>query len=214
MDQNEITRRCGKLSLSEENGPIAKIDSDLHEKGLKCVVRSLIGIIMENKEVNREAFKSMIPKIWRTMKEVDVELVGPNTFVFRFRYLWDRKRVLDGGPWSFDKQLIILKEVPGVGRIEEVDFRIFPFWIQIYNLPLSCMSREIVIFLGGQIGEVKEIDSRPNGDCLGKFLRVRVMVGTLAPLKRGLRIALGGCGDVDSILLCYERLPNFCYCCG
>ncbi|KAL5837417.1 hypothetical protein ACOSQ3_014586 [Xanthoceras sorbifolium] len=130
MDQNEITRRCGKLSLSEENGPIAKIDSDLHEKGLKCVVRSLIGIIMENKEVNREAFKSMIPKIWRTMKEVD------------------------------------------------------------------------------------EIDSRPNGDCLGKFLRVRVMVGTLAPLKRGLRIALGGCGDVDSILLCYERLPNFCYCCG
>ncbi|KAL5839646.1 hypothetical protein ACOSQ3_012337 [Xanthoceras sorbifolium] len=79
----------------------------------------------------------------------------------------------------------------------------------MYNLSLSCMNRDVGIVLGGLIGEVKKIDSRSNGDCLGKFLRVRAMVDTLAPLKRGLRVALGDCEDLYSILLCYERLLNF-----
>ncbi|KAL5795008.1 hypothetical protein ACOSP7_003602 [Xanthoceras sorbifolium] len=76
------------------------------------------------------------------------------------------------------------------------------------------MNREAGLFLGGLIGEVKEIDSGGGGDCLGKFIRIRVLVDVGKPLKRGLRVASGDVDEFASILVCYERLPNFCYYCG
>ncbi|KAK2645879.1 hypothetical protein Ddye_021074 [Dipteronia dyeriana] len=54
----------------------------------------------------------------------------------------------------------------------------------IYNLPLLCMTKDIARFLGSIIGEVKEVDTGPYGDCLGKFLRVRVSVEVDKPLRR------------------------------
>ncbi|KAL5851920.1 hypothetical protein ACOSQ3_007038 [Xanthoceras sorbifolium] len=76
------------------------------------------------------------------------------------------------------------------------------------------MNHEIGLFLGGLIGQVKEIHIGEGGDCLGKFLRVRVMVDALKPLKRGIRVALRDDEEECSVLLCYERLTNFYYCCG
>ncbi|KAL5775343.1 hypothetical protein ACOSP7_012900 [Xanthoceras sorbifolium] len=72
----------------------------------------------------------------------------------------------------FNKQLIVLKEVSGVGIIQEMDFRHAFFWVQLYNLPSACMNKDVGLILGGLIGEVKEIDLGPNGFCFGKFLRV------------------------------------------
>ncbi|KAL5796490.1 hypothetical protein ACOSQ2_001310 [Xanthoceras sorbifolium] len=76
------------------------------------------------------------------------------------------------------------------------------------------MNRDMGLFLGGLIGVVQEIDGGDSGDCLGKFLRVRVLINVQQPLKRGLRFAFGVGGEVCSALLCYERLPNFCFYCG
>ncbi|KAL5855461.1 hypothetical protein ACOSQ4_005263 [Xanthoceras sorbifolium] len=77
------------------------------------------------------------------------------------------------------------------------------------------MNNEVGLYLWGLIGKVKEIDSGANVECLGKFIRVRVMVNVLKPLKRGIRVALGMKGVEDcNVLLCYQKLPNFCYFCG
>ncbi|KAL5766359.1 hypothetical protein ACOSP7_016976 [Xanthoceras sorbifolium] len=76
------------------------------------------------------------------------------------------------------------------------------------------MNIEIGLFLGGLIEEVKEIDSRENGECLGKFIRVIVLINVLKPLKRWVCVALGDKLDECNVLLCYVRLPNFCYFCG
>ncbi|KAL5809465.1 hypothetical protein ACOSQ3_030156 [Xanthoceras sorbifolium] len=79
--------------------------------------------------------------------------MGNNLFVFRFNCMLDRKRVLEGGPWTFDKQLLVLKEASGVGRVTEVDFSWSHFWIQLHNLPLVCMGKEVGLYLGGKIGK-------------------------------------------------------------
>ncbi|KAL5779134.1 hypothetical protein ACOSQ2_009871 [Xanthoceras sorbifolium] len=73
------------------------------------------------------------------------------------------------------------------------------------------MNKDVGLILGGLLREVKEIDLGPNGLCLGKFLRVRVMVDALSPFKKGLRISLGDSEDMCSVIVCYERLPNFCH---
>ncbi|KAL5751043.1 hypothetical protein ACOSP7_025646 [Xanthoceras sorbifolium] len=214
MEPEEIARRWAKLSLSDDDGPIAMVDEGLKAEGIRRLSLSLVGKIVSNREVNREAFRNTIASIWRTKSEVEVESIGVNLFVFRFGCFWDRKRVLEGGPWSFDKNLLALKEAVGIGRVSDIDFSLVPFWVQIYDLPLACMNRDMGLFLGGLIGVVQEIDGGDSGDCLGKFLRVRVLINVQQPLKRGLRFAFGVGGEVCSALLCYERLPNFCFYCG
>ncbi|KAL5806377.1 hypothetical protein ACOSQ4_029110 [Xanthoceras sorbifolium] len=173
MDFDKISRRCELMSLTDEDGPVAEIFEDLQAVGREKLSMSLVGQLIAHKEVNREAFRAIISTIWRTTKRVDVESIGMNSFVFRFKCQWDRKRVLEGGPWSFDKHLLILQEVDGTSRVSNIEFRYVSFWIQFHNLPLSCLNKE-----------------------------------------RGLRVNLGVSGGCSSVLICYERLPNFCYYCG
>ncbi|KAL5742125.1 hypothetical protein ACOSP7_028857 [Xanthoceras sorbifolium] len=174
MDPEELSRRCSKMSLSEDDGPVATVGADLQDVGRRRLSLSLIGKIVGNREVNKDAFKATISSIWRMTKGMDIEILGGNLFVFRFNCELDRKRVLEGGPWTFDKQLIVLREATGMGRISEIDFSWSPFWIQLHNLPLVCMSKEVGL---------------------------RVMVGLDKPLKRGLRVALGVGEELCSVLI-------------
>ncbi|TXG48942.1 hypothetical protein EZV62_024817 [Acer yangbiense] len=57
--------------------------------------------------------------------------------------------------------------------------------LMISNIPMICMTKDIGQFLGSFIGEVREVDVGPSGDCLE----------TILPIQ-------------------YERLPNFCFRCG
>ncbi|KAL5796491.1 hypothetical protein ACOSQ2_001311 [Xanthoceras sorbifolium] len=129
MEPEEIARRWAKLSLSDDDGPIAMVDEGLKAEGIRRLSLSLVGKIVSNREVNREAFRNTIASIWRTKSEVEVESIGVNLFVFCFGCFWDRKRVLEGGPWSFDKNLLALKEAVGIGRVSDIDFSLVPFWV-------------------------------------------------------------------------------------
>ncbi|KAL5843046.1 hypothetical protein ACOSQ3_013649 [Xanthoceras sorbifolium] len=73
------------------------------------------------------------------------------------------------------------------------------FWVQVHNIPIVCMNRETGLFIGKQIGVLREIDLGTTGDCLGKYLRVRVRVDISKPLKCRLRLELED-GE-DSVLL-------------
>ncbi|KAL5775637.1 hypothetical protein ACOSP7_013194 [Xanthoceras sorbifolium] len=175
MEPEEIARRWAKLSFSDDDGPIAIIDEGLKAEGIRRLSLSLVGKIVSNREVNKEAFRNTIASIWRTKSEVEVESIGINLFVFRFGCFWDRKRVLEGSPC------------------------LVPFWVQIYDLPLVCMNRDMGLFLGGLIGVVQEIDGGDSGDCLGKFLRVRVLINVQQPLKRGLGFAFGAGREISKV---------------
>ncbi|KAL5756647.1 hypothetical protein ACOSQ2_021393 [Xanthoceras sorbifolium] len=182
------------------------MDPKLHELGIQKISLSLVGKIIAYREVNKEAFKATIPKIWRTVKEMGVESIAINTYIFRFKCVWDRKRILEGGPWCYDKQLIVLHEAEGFGKC-------FPIWIQLYNVPLAWLNKDAGYFLGGMVGLVKEVDTGENGECTGSFIRARVLVDVSKPLTRGLRVKLED-DSCCSVVVCYERLPNFCYFCG
>ncbi|KAL5758730.1 hypothetical protein ACOSP7_021341 [Xanthoceras sorbifolium] len=210
----EISKICERLSLSDEDGLVARMGVGLQENGIWLVSLSLIGKIIANREINREAFRSIIPRIWKTKQEFSIELIGINTFVFQFKCPWDRKRVLEGGPWCFDKHLIVLREAKGLGKVSEVDFSLTPLWIQMHNLPLACMSKEAGIFLGNFVGSVVEVDTGSSGSYMGKYLRVRVEVDITKALRRGIRVLMGDPEEEVVVVLRYERLPNFCYFCG
>ncbi|KAL5823268.1 hypothetical protein ACOSQ3_021244 [Xanthoceras sorbifolium] len=95
-----------------------------------------------------------------------------------------------------------------------INFDLVEFWVQIHNIPLLCMNKEVDIFLGKQIGEFIDIDLGDSGDCLGKHLRVWILINVSKPLKRCIQTDLTGSGMETVILLRYERLPSHYFSCG
>ncbi|KAL5768620.1 hypothetical protein ACOSP7_015170 [Xanthoceras sorbifolium] len=81
--------------------------------------------------------------------------------------------------------------------------------VQLYNIPLLCITKEI----GSQGGQVMEVDSGLSRDCLGKYLRVRILVDIGKPLKRYLRVDILGDGMETIMLLKYDSLTLFCFNC-
>ncbi|KAK0606861.1 hypothetical protein LWI29_005345 [Acer saccharum] len=108
---------------------------------------------------------------------------------------------------------MVLGEAIRGGKLADMEFHFAPFWVKMYNLPLECWSKDVGFIPGGLIGQVKEVDIGVSGNFLGRYLRVIIIVDVLKPLKRGLAVAIGDDEEECSMLLCYERLPNFCYYC-
>ncbi|KAL5772476.1 hypothetical protein ACOSQ2_012400 [Xanthoceras sorbifolium] len=205
MDAKEVARPCASLSLVEEENAATWLGDDLWNVVDKKLGLRLVGKVWTNKHVNREAFRATISKIWRTMQEVQVEVIQENIFVFHFKKRDDRQRVLTGGPWGFDRGLLVLEEPVGSGDVSRMVFRLVEFWVQLYNIPFVCMNKEVGSFLGSLIGELCEINGGATGDCMGKYLRVRVKIDITQPLKPCLKVDLRS-GEEVVILLRYERL--------
>ncbi|TXG72009.1 hypothetical protein EZV62_000588 [Acer yangbiense] len=214
MSADEVARLCKALSLKDSEGPLMPLKVELKKDGVKRMGFRLIGKLLSNKLVNRDAFTSLFPRIWRTMEDFEIEVISGNTFSFTFKSANDRWQVLQGGPWSFDKALLVLEEPTGKGDIQRMKFNKVAFWVQIHNVPLLCMTAEIGKFLGEMVGEVKEVDTGKSGECVGKYIRVRVVIQVDKPLRRILRVDVMRDGLETTMLLKYERLPEHCFRCG
>ncbi|EEF39681.1 conserved hypothetical protein [Ricinus communis] len=59
-----------------------------------------------------------------------------------------------------------------------------------------------------------EVDYDAAGACMGRYLRVPVLINMLRPLKYGLLLDIGNEEPKKTIVISYERLPDFCYACG
>ena len=94
-----------------------------------------------------------------------------------------------------------------------VKFDLVALWVQIWGAPFDMSSPKVAAEIGGRLGEVVEIERRQKLDAQNLFMRVKVAVPTLKPLRRGGFIG-GLDGKSSLVLFKYKRLPLFCHFCG
>ncbi|CAL9013385.1 unnamed protein product, partial [Prunus brigantina] len=152
-------------------------------------------------------------KIWSTAREVVVKDIVETLFLFIFATEADRQKVLRGGPWNFDKALVLLETPDGSVAPSKMILNYADFWVQVHNVPLSCMSTNMGRQIGNSFGRCLDVMEGMDGECLGKFLRIRVSVDVSKPLRRGKKMLLPS-GNNVFVEFRYERLPEFCFCCG
>ncbi|KAL9426214.1 hypothetical protein AB3S75_033064 [Citrus x aurantiifolia] len=70
--------------------------------------------------------------------------MGDNIFLFKFTSEDEKKRVLMGGVWHFDRALLVLTEPTGIGDIKNQSFTHATFWVQLHNIPIMCMKKEAI----------------------------------------------------------------------
>ncbi|KAK2652483.1 hypothetical protein Ddye_012358 [Dipteronia dyeriana] len=159
MSADEVARLCQALYLKDRERPLVPLQMNLRDEGEKKMGFRLLGKLLSNRLTNRDVFINLFPRLWRTVEGFDIEVISGNTFSFTVKNASDRWRVLQGGLWNFNKSLLVLEEPVGKGEIKGMSFSKVAFWVQIHNMPLICMMAEIGRFLGGMIGEVKDIDT-------------------------------------------------------
>ena len=169
--------------------------------------------ILSHRSVNVEALRKNLNMLWKPRKSIKFSELEEDLFLVEFGDERDKRRVLDMRPWSYEKQLVLLQEFEGELTPKEIVMKWSPFWVQMYNLPLKCKTKETAWAIGSKLGSVMEVDVSDLGIQWGKSLRARIMMDITKKLVRGKKITIEG-GESRWIHFKYERLPNFCYNCG
>lgn len=181
---------------------------DIRAKGSKC----LVGRLGVPKKLNRVAFKAVLMRIWRPAGRVVFKEILENLWLFEFSDVGDKQKLMAGRPWSYDRTLLILNDFDGKLAPSQMDFSVSPIWVQIHNMPLGCMNREVSFQIGSTLGKVEEVAVAEDDVGWGRYLRVRVAINLYQPLERGRTLFLTG--NFCWVSFKYEKLPVFCFRCG
>ena len=119
-----------------------------------------------------EALSRTLKSMWRSIKDFEIHDLTSNTVLILFSDEANAMKIISQGSWSFDKYLIGLYKPSESKSVDDARFDTASFWIQIHNLPLSCMNKVNMEAIGSSLGRVEQVDASLNGECRGRYIRV------------------------------------------
>lgn len=154
----ELTKLWGTFTLMEEEivslGIIEHGIAPLVDRGHAYV----IGKLLVDRTVGREIAKTPLIQAWQPTGKGLFKTLGVNLFLIDFEHEWDKSRIMEGRPRTFDGHLVSLVDFDGITPPAQLDFEKEAFWVRMYSLPLACMGKEIGKQIGASVGEVEEVE--------------------------------------------------------
>ncbi|KAK9938783.1 hypothetical protein M0R45_015504 [Rubus argutus] len=135
-------------------------------------------------------------------------------WLFSFKTDFDRCKILEGCPWTFDNALLLLEVMDGRSDPLMILLQVQKFWVRVSGLPLTFQSSEFGERIGSKLGSVHRVIGRQEGDSAGRFLRIRVGFNIHRPLHRWVLFQPNQIVAASKYQLEYENLPYFCLYCG
>lgn len=207
----DLEELYSRLALEENEDPGISIGGE----GIQQVKNTfvLVGRFIMEKNVNFHAMQNMFASLWRPREGMEVHDIGGYRYSFVFYHVLDVKKVIEGGPWSFEQNLLIYhelsdKEDPHLVKLNKMDI-----WVQVYDLPKGCISETILQSIGNYVGCYVCSDPANMDGMWKQFVRIRVTMDVDKPLKRKMKIKREG-NTWSWINFKYERLGTFCFVCG
>ena len=182
-------------------------------KSVEALVHRLAGRFFTKRTLNVESIARTFKLLWKPTRELKLRDLGDNIILFEFLDALDLAWVLEFELWTFDKNIVVFREVTEVEEVPTLEFSMVNFWVQLHNLPPISLNHATGEAIANTIGKVIDVvDPEDDGEG-GEFLRGRISIDITKPLPRcrklwSKRKQLGWVG------IKYERLPNFCYWCG
>ncbi|XP_074351468.1 uncharacterized protein LOC141690579 [Apium graveolens] len=115
----------------------------------------------------------------------------------------DLQKVVEGGPWSFEQGMLVYKQILENEDPKEVMLNEIDIWVQIYDIPKGFVSETILQSVGNYIGEFIKSDPANFNGTWKTYVRIRVKMNVIKPLKRRMRIKREG-GNWSWINFKYE----------
>ncbi|KAL0416666.1 UNVERIFIED_CONTAM: hypothetical protein Slati_3498500 [Sesamum latifolium] len=149
----------------------------------------LVGRLLSNRPYRFEALCSSIQSMLLSIKGMDIQQLQDGRFLLRFNNIIDKQRALEGCPWSFEKNILILGEIGESENPMHVDLDLCDFHVHIHDLPLNMVNLGVATLIGNRLGVFRDMDADDVG-CSWGGATVRIWVGlnVTRPLKRVLKL--------------------------
>nr|XP_027102917.1 uncharacterized protein LOC113724191 [Coffea arabica] len=123
----------------------------------------------------------------------------------------ERDKILQGWPWVIDNQVLVLNRWKESIEGDMEAFKVTPMWVQVWNLPVHWLSKEVGRKIGAVFKQVKEIVIPQMGGKEERHLKLLVLVDLSKPLLRGTIVKTEE--NMTWVAFKYEQCPDFCYNC-
>ena len=203
----DLSKQWTRLSLLDREGD--KITLGKNRGSNEHIIAAKF---LTRRALNVDAIGRTFKPLWRAINGFTIKNMGNHILLFIFENQEDVTRVLNSEPWSFDKHLVVVQEYERNTPIKDVSFNKTSFWVQVYDIPIRYMTKEVAEEICSSVGEVCRSETHPTEEG-GCFVQVRVRVDVTQPLCRGRVVNLEE-GDRVWVSFKYERLPIICYWCG
>lgn len=100
--EDDILIRCSALKITEEEESIVTLDDARSKDENPNMDLAIVGKVMTLGPYNFEAFKRTMNRIWAISKDALFRTIEHGLFVIKFATLRDKKKVMEGRPWTFD----------------------------------------------------------------------------------------------------------------
>jgi 14-3-3 protein epsilon len=157
--------------------------------------------------------KVRMADLWKPVKGVTIKEAPDGKFLFHFAHPIDMETVLNGGPWTFDNNMLILEQVQLGMQIERIPLFHVNMWVQVHNLPMGLMKETVGTKLANYIGVFMEYDKNNKTSFWRQFMRIRVKVDVRLSLKKDAKVK-DRAGEWCTVNFKYEKLGVFCFVCG
>ncbi|CAH9086813.1 unnamed protein product [Cuscuta epithymum] len=210
----DVVEQYRRLALEKENSRL-NFDDEEEENTIpkaKAADFPVVGVILTDRKVRFQSVQELFVSLWRPGRGMAVQEIDEKRYLFTFNHKIDMNRVIEDGPWLFERNLLMLKAVGPNDIPHKMDLFEAEFWVQVHNVPYMFMNVDTARRVGNYIGEFIKFDESHFKEKWSSCLRVRVKMDIRRPLKKGSTLTKGGEGHwVD---FKYEKLPNFCFICG
>ncbi|KAM1084188.1 hypothetical protein PS2_022246 [Malus domestica] len=175
------------------------------EQGVK-----LVGAVLNAKQLNKWGVRNILWATWKEVGEMQVKWVKDNLYIIIVPDENSARQILSQVPWAVMKKNFSVKRWSQDLALEEIQWELVLFWVQIRGVPLCLSTSSNITRLATAIGQVEEVEdpSMARG-----FLRAKVLVDTTKPLITGCWLPRKQ-KQGTWIEFSYERLQDFCYRCG
>ncbi|KAL0386176.1 UNVERIFIED_CONTAM: hypothetical protein Sradi_3011900 [Sesamum radiatum] len=209
----QLERLVRSLVLTEEEEGELILSQEVW-KGDETVEGFLVvGRLLTPRPYRFDVLRMTFMNILRSIRGLELKLLTANRFMIRFNHVADRDKAINGCPWIFDRNLIILTHTTAEEDPLKVDLSYSPFQVHIHGLPGRMMTREVAEAIGTRLGSGVQFDQTQLKSMWGSKMRVKVSLDVRKPLKRVLRVRSPEREEV-MVSFTYEKLPTFCYACG
>lgn len=95
MDADEFIRKREARSVKSEEDNMINFGGRMKAEGQKIAAHCLVGKIFHTRGVSREGLRATMQQVWRSIKELKVESLGENVFIFKFASESQKKKKED-----------------------------------------------------------------------------------------------------------------------
>ena len=101
-----------------------------------------VGKLLSEKPAKAEYLGRALSGAWCPFSRVECKGLGRNRFLFQFHDDVSKNKAIRGGPWMFNKDLLVMEDFVPSKTIDEYEFKSIPIWVRAYGIPMGMMSTE------------------------------------------------------------------------